>query len=482
MSWLGGSSPNAPTNLQITENNTDNTITWINSTSSNLKYNILYRSTTTPVDITDENNMLDILSSSVTTFSDNTISNSTKYYYKVSTVNKYDLESGSNSEIASSTVNSNITLDDFETSEGHFTWKPTDSGSTTGVDATSTADRVTTEAHNGSASEKVVLIDDATSTNNWFVRLVSGSGVPSNNIAITGNQVGLWIKTNTAQATSQFGVWIDDSDGTEKSILIDVINDNAWHYYRWDLSDATQWTALSGNGEITSSSITLDAVIYTAPSASPDWTIYLDDVNGTDVTPVPVELTKFEAIAKNGIIELFWETATEVRNYGFEIQKSIEANSDLPIQWETIGFIEGAGNSNSPKQYSFVASENLANDISFRLKQIDFDGDYKYSDVLTVTQVMEDLAKMELFQNYPNPFNPSTKISFRITRTENVKLTVYNILGEKVAELLNEEMESGLHSINFNTSNAEFNLSSGLYIYRLETSSFAKSMKMLFLK
>ncbi len=192
------------------------------------------------------------------------------------------------------------------------------------------------DAKNGSASEKIVLLDDASSSNDWYVRLLSGVGAPGNNTIITSNQIGVWMKTTSAPNSSKIGFWIDDSDGYEKSILVDVINDGFWHLYRWDLDDTAQWTAGSGNGEITSTNVTIDAIIFTAPNASPDWTVYLDDVYSEEVTPVPVELVKFEANFVAGGVMLNWITATEVNNYGFEVEASINSAS----KWEIVGLLK----------------------------------------------------------------------------------------------------------------------------------------------
>ncbi len=189
---------------------------------------------------------------------------------------------------------------------------------------------------------------------------------------------------------------------------------------------------------------------------------------------LPVELTSFEAEAKNGAVLLTWSTATEVNNYGFSVLRLRSATEN---EWEEIAFVNGAGNSNSPKQYSFVdTSTPLSASVSYRLKQVDTDGGFEYSEVISVSA--SGLAKTELFQNNPNPFNPTTQISFNLSTLSNVKVTVFNVLGQKVAELLNSKMEAGNHTVNFNASE----LTSGAYIYRIDTPNYTKSMKMLLLK
>ncbi len=195
-----------------------------------------------------------------------------------------------------------------------------------------------------------------------------------------------------------------------------------------------------------------------------------DDASFAETLPLPVELTSFTAVANDNSVVLEWATSTEVNNYGFEVERAVAD------EFETIGFVEGAGNSNSPKQYSFVDTDNLSGKVSYRLKQVDADGSSEYSDVVTVNA--NGLAKTELFQNYPNPFNPTTQISFKLANTNQVNVSVYNTLGEKVAELVNEVREAGVHNLKFDASN----LSSGFYIYRIETPNYSKTMKMLLIK
>lgn len=480
MSWLGGSVPDSPTNLQIVENNSENTINWQNSISSNLKFNAIYRSTTSPIDILDENNLLDIFDATETSYTDNFISNTTQYYYTVTTINNYDLESNQ-TEVASNMIENNAILDDFETSEGHFATPPTYSGSTVGISTTSTADRILTDSHNGNASEQVVLKDDATSSNNWYVRLLSGVGSPANNTLVGGQfNIGVWIKTNSAPGGSKISLWIDDSDGTEIGEFVDIINDGYWHLYRWDLSDNNQWGALNGNGEITAANVTLDAIILTAPNNSSDWTLLIDDVYSEESTPVPVELSNFVAIKLNSKVQLIWQTETEINNYGFAVERKSE---NIANKWEKIGFVEGAGNSNSPKQYLFYDTDNLEGEISYRLTQIDTDGRIEYSNVARI--FIDGMVRAELFQNHPNPFNPSTTISFFISEATIVKIKVYNSLGQEVVELLNDKIEAGNHKVKFDASNLDGlgrGLTSGFYIYRLETHNFAKTMKMMLIK
>jgi hypothetical protein len=92
-----------------------------------------------------------------------------------------------------------------------------------------------------------------------------------------------------------------------------------------------------------------------------------------------------------------------------------------------------------------------------------------------------NLSTFNLYQNYPNPFNPSTVISYSIPSASQVNLTVYNSLGQQVAELVNENQSAGVHSVVFNSSVLS-GISSGVYFYRLKAGSIDKTRKMLLIK
>jgi hypothetical protein len=190
-----------------------------------------------------------------------------------------------------------------------------------------------------------------------------------------------------------------------------------------------------------------------------------------DNTLLPVELTKFAAVVSGSNVQLEWETATELNNYGFEIERSIDE-----LNFERLSFVEGSINSTSSKSYSYTDKLNNAGNYFYRLKQIDLDGSFEYSNVIEVTTIAPE--NFEISQNYPNPFNPTTKIEFKVPQQSNVNIKVYNTIGEVVAVLLNDQLETGNHTVSFDASN----LPSGIYIYRIETEDFSQSMKMTLLK
>jgi hypothetical protein len=196
------------------------------------------------------------------------------------------------------------------------------------------------------------------------------------------------------------------------------------------------------------------------------WT--LGNVNA----PLPVELVSFTADLSENEIVLNWSTATETNNSGWNIERK-QLNHD----WQKIGFVEGKGNSTTIQNYSFTDNDLTSTKYQYRLEQLDYDGTLSYSDVVEIefNQLPEEFA---LYQNYPNPFNPSTTINFGVPTSSFVNLSIYNSIGEKVATIVSEQIEAGVHSVQFNASN----LASGIYIYRLTANNRIFTNKMLLIK
>jgi hypothetical protein len=200
-------------------------------------------------------------------------------------------------------------------------------------------------------------------------------------------------------------------------------------------------------------------------------------------SPFPVELSSFNASVNGNDVILDWRTETEIDNYGFEVERTslsppfIKGGKTQDFEWITIGFVYGNGNSNSPVEYGYVDSDIKTSGIYYyRLKQLDTDGDYEYS--MVVTAEIDAPSSFELSQNYPNPFNPTTSIQYAIGSRQFVSLKVYDVLGNEVASLVAEEKEPGRYDVGFNAAR----LASGVYIYRLETESFTATKRMTLLK
>ena len=197
--------------------------------------------------------------------------------------------------------------------------------------------------------------------------------------------------------------------------------------------------------------------------------------NSTLDIPLPVELTSFTAKALGSEVQLNWETKTEINNYGFDVERASSLSNQEKI-WEKIGFVNGNGNSNSPKHYSFADKNPTGGNVFvYRLKQIDTDGKYDYSNEIEVELLP---SKYELYQNYPNPFNPTTTIKFSLPEASQVSIKIFDILGRFVEEIANASYEAGYHKVEFNASSYP----SGVYLYRIENINFSSIKKMLLIK
>jgi len=186
---------------------------------------------------------------------------------------------------------------------------------------------------------------------------------------------------------------------------------------------------------------------------------------------LPVELVSFNGTAKLNTVALSWRTATEVNNYGFDIERCSQN-----IIWQKVGFVQGHGSSNSPCEYSYSDSPQKGTTFRYRLKQIDVDGKYAYSAIVSIT--IGTPAAYELKQNYPNPFNPSTTIAYQIPVDGFVTLKRYDVLGKEVASLVNENKKAGSYDVAFDGSK----LSSGMYICRMNAAAYSSATKILLTK
>ena len=216
------------------------------------------------------------------------------------------------------------------------------------------------------------------------------------------------------------------------------------------------------------------AASWTPPGQNKQTITESDLVYDVD-NPLPVELVHFDGILDKEGVSLTWETASELNNAGFEVQR---ATSERP-DFITIGFVEGAGNATSTQQYRFYDDvlPSEANVLSYRLKQIDFDGTIHYSEIIEVNPPVP--TQVALNPNYPNPFNPTTTLSFDLPQEGQVRLSIYDAAGRLVETLIDEVRSSGRHTVTFRATST---LASGIYIYQLNTPMRTLEGTMMLLK
>jgi hypothetical protein len=243
-----------------------------------------------------------------------------------------------------------------------------------------------------------------------------------------------------------------------------------------DPNSSTNVTIASGSNAIgvfgNHSNEPLTGVINNQPLTPP--------VNITNEA-LPVQLTAFGAsiVQQTGFITLKWSTASEINNYGFEVQK---AATDDGAAYETIAnsFVAGHGTTLELHAYAFTDVTASQGTSYYRLKQIDLDGTVHYSDGVRPSGVT-DVADRPLptvyvlDQNYPNPFNPVTTISFALPKESRVTLEVFNLLGQRIAVLVNETRSAGYYTQKFDGTNT----GSGIYFYRITAGEFSMSRKLI---
>jgi hypothetical protein len=200
-------------------------------------------------------------------------------------------------------------------------------------------------------------------------------------------------------------------------------------------------------------------------------TIDSSEISIYNLSIIPVELISFAANINNGLVILNWRTSTETNNYGFQVERSTDK-----IIFERIAFVPGSGTTTEIKDYNYKDTTASGRKYYYRLKQLDYNGSYIYSKIVEVNFGLP--TKFIVYQNYPNPFNPITTIKYQIVQKSQVHLKVYDILGKEVLSLVDEEQEIGYYNIKVNS----INLSSGVYLYKLQAGDFVQTKKMVLLR
>ena len=302
-----------------------------------------------------------------------------------------------------------------------------------------------------------------------------------------------FVNENVGYLVGVFGAILKTSDGGNNWITQPDPPPHDWLYGVSFLNEETGW-AVGFDGKVintvnggnlweqqTSGTIAqLNSVCFIDQTHG--WAAGEDQYSGSGVIInystgiVPIELVSFSASADGNNVTLLWQTSTETNNSGFEIQREKKVDRNKNTGWERIGFVEGNGTITGINNYSFTDEKLKPGRYGYRLKQIDFDGSFKYSREIELD--LTSPADFTLEQNYPNPFNPATTIRYAIPRIVNVELKVFDILGREVSTLVDETKNPGYYELQFNASN----YSSGIYFYRLKAGGYIKTGKMLFLK
>ncbi len=229
-----------------------------------------------------------------------------------------------------------------------------------------------------------------------------------------------------------------------------------------DFKPGVSITGVDGTG------VTTDYSNYTRPTPPTLGSIEKD-------SPLPVSLLSFTYSMSSRDVKLRWMTSTEQNNAGFYIEKTDLKNNYA--DWNNIGFVKGMGNTSTPSVYNFTDANAVTGKYKYRLKQIDYIGNYEYYYLNSEVEVGIP-AKFVLSQNYPNPFNPTTDIKYDLPKSGLVSLRVYDINGRLIKEIVNQKQVAGSYTARFDASN----LSSGIYFYKLSAGEFKAQNKMVLIK
>jgi hypothetical protein len=266
---------------------------------------------------------------------------------------------------------------------------------------------------------------------------------------------------------------------TAASSSIILTNGTVWNNVYWQVGSS----ATLGAGSDFNGTLLVNTSITVGNSASVTGRLLAGAVTATgavsmdEVTVLPVELMTFTVAAHQMNAVLNWSTATELNNYGFDIERRGE-NDGL---FTRIGFVEGNGTTNVPREYSFTDNYLSPGTYSYRLKQIDRDGMFSYSHAVEVIAGRTDNS-FSLTQNYPNPFNPATTIEYNIETPSHVSLKIYNLIGDELATLVNSRQDAGSYVVSFNTSKGMYKFPSGVYFYRLQAGTSISTKRLILMK
>jgi hypothetical protein len=307
---------------------------------------------------------------------------------------------------------------------------------------------------------------------NWIQLNAGLTDTSINAINVKDNNLFIAVKNSVYLSTNNGDSWITSNNGLSNVLVNCMINAGSDIFAGSDngvflsTDNGTNWISGGMAGLIINALAVYQTDIYAATNNV-----------GVCKKPLlnfglPVELTSFTATISNHNINLSWQTATELNNRGFNVELSINKSD-----WTIISFIKGHGTTTSETAYSYIdKSVKPTGKYFYRLKQLDNNGTYKYSNIVELNLNLP--AVYALNQNYPNPFNPNTLITYSLPLSSNIKLIIYNTLGQSIKTLETGYKLAGNYSVNFNASN----LPSGIYFYKLEAGSFSQIKKMILLK
>ena len=254
-------------------------------------------------------------------------------------------------------------------------------------------------------------------------------------------------------------------------------------YYPWVLDPlnpgtaATSAIAGSANASLTNILDNTEQVVLNNPVSGRSYQVIIQSKGslnfpqdyslvlcGNSSISLPVELSSFDLLAQDGAVNLSWTTASEENNSGFEVQHKIGNGA-----FEVLDFVAGNGTSSESNAYEYLVDNVEYGLNQFRLKQVDFDGHFEYSKVLSYLHEVD--VNVELTEAYPNPFRESAQISLVMNEEQKVKIEIFDLTGRKVLDIFEGELEEAQrHRFSIDSSN----MSAGRYILRASGVDFVE--------
>ncbi|HMS34354.1 MAG TPA: T9SS type A sorting domain-containing protein [Ignavibacteria bacterium] len=336
------------------------------------------------------------------------------------------------------------------------------------------------------AGDKGTLLQSSNGGMTWNNRSLPDTASNLNKIGTMGTWffgtiLGMVGDNGTLYRTTNFLFWDSIPTGTSED-LYEIKFKNASSGYvggengviRYTTNGGNEWFSdffiSSVNTERVSSTLILNDTVSAGVAGNKIIVLHANE------TLLPVELSAFTHTVNSNTVNLIWSTSSEINNSGFDIERtSLSINSSQ--DWKKIGFVKGNGTASTLNNYDFTDRRLNPGKYNYRLKQIDYNGNYEYYS-LTDEVTIGAPDKYNLSQNYPNPFNPSTNIAFEISKPGLVKLTVYDLRGIEIRTLVNENKPAGRYEIKFDGSN----LSSGIYFYKINSDGYTFTRKMILTK
>lgn len=355
-------------------------------------------------------------------------------------------------------------LFDFESGiTGWYTPQQANTAQQVGIDRTASSLVVSTEqACQGTRSGKWTFVDDASSTTDWDVRITRNTSGDLGNM-LRGSYIGAWVYAN-GETSTELQTVVRGGNGQICAGPRFPVRHYGWKLIGTKL-DENLFSPYLTSGVITDAGNKFNGFRLRGPNSvlSGQSRVYYIDKLVTSALTVPTGFTGFTVNWSAPLARLHWTVNSEISINRYAIERGAGG-----ILME-IGSMQGGGHVDTTVEYEYVDTPPTDATVEYRVRQITNDGGQELSQLITVNTSTNAVGpegalprNYELMQNYPNPFNPSTTISYALPCDSQVTLTIFNTLGQRVAQLMNGVQKAGYHNMQWRPA-----VASGVYFCRL---------------